>query len=60
MENNQNLVSVASSNGGHLAFFSGIIPERWISTPIKTFIKATEYFVENNDTSEGYPTVIID
>jgi len=47
MENNKNLVTVVNNSGGHLGFFSGMIPERWISQPVKTFIKSVDYLAEN-------------
>jgi predicted alpha/beta-fold hydrolase len=52
MENNKNMVTVVNNNGGHLAFFSGLIPERWISQPVKTFMKTANYLVENHDHNE--------
>lgn len=48
IENNKNMVTVVNNNGGHLAFFSGLIPERWISQPVKTFMKTANYLNENN------------
>jgi len=47
MENNKNMVTLVNNNGGHLAFFSGLIPERWISLPVKTFMKTANYLVDH-------------
>ena len=41
------MVTVVNNNGGHLAFFSGLIPQRWISQPVKTFMKTANYLLEN-------------
>lgn len=41
-----------SKKGGHLGFFSGIIPERWINIPIKTFFKALEIIIDTEDKKE--------
>jgi predicted alpha/beta-fold hydrolase len=38
MENNKNMVTLVNNNGRHIAFFSGLIPKRWISLPVKTFM----------------------
>lgn len=46
-ETNKNMVTVVNNNGGHLAFFSGLIPQRWISQPVKTFMKTANYLLEN-------------
>ena len=47
MENNKNMVTLVNNNGGHLAFFSGLFPERWISQPVKTFMKTANYLVDH-------------
>jgi predicted alpha/beta-fold hydrolase len=41
-QNNPNLVTIISKKGGHLGFFSGMIPHRWIDIPVKTFMKTVE------------------
>lgn len=43
---NKNLVTVISKKGGHLGFFSGVIPQRWINLPIKSFIRTIEVMNE--------------
>ena len=55
IENNKNMVTVVNNTGGHLAFFSGLIPERWISQPVKIFLKTANYLVENyNENDENF------
>ena len=53
IEKNKNMVTVVNNNGGHLAFFSGLIPERWISQPVKTFMKTANYILENHQIHES-------
>lgn len=49
MQKNPNLVTIVSNKGGHLGFFTGLIPQRWIDIPIKTFIKTVEILHEAED-----------
>jgi predicted alpha/beta-fold hydrolase len=39
MRQNSNLITIISKKGGHMGFFKGLVPHRWIDIPIKTFIK---------------------
>lgn len=39
LKENPNMITAISKTGGHLGFFSGIIPQRWIEKPIVTFLK---------------------
>lgn len=45
-QTNDKLVTLVSRTGGHLGFFSGLIPSRWIDIPIKTFFKTVEILSE--------------
>jgi predicted alpha/beta-fold hydrolase len=55
-ENNPNLVTAICKEGGHLAFFSGIIPQRWICTPIKSFLNLIEF---QHDSKTSYNKNVI-
>jgi predicted alpha/beta-fold hydrolase len=46
LQSNNNLTTIISKKGGHLGFFTGIIPKRWIDVPIKTFIKTVDLLYE--------------
>lgn len=52
MQKNKNLITMLSKKGGHLGFFSGIIPERWINIPIKTFFRCLEIIFETDERTE--------
>ena len=52
LQKNKNLITMISQKGGHLGFFSGIIPERWINIPIKTFFKSLEIIFEIDDRND--------
>jgi predicted alpha/beta-fold hydrolase len=49
MKKNDNLITILSKNGGHLGFFSGLIPKRWIDLPIRSFLKTLD--IINDDSS---------
>jgi len=59
MQKNKNLITMISRKGGHLGFFSGIIPERWIKIPIKTFFKSLEIIFETDDRNEEISKCIL-
>jgi predicted alpha/beta-fold hydrolase len=59
MKKNKNLITMISKKGGHLAFFSGIIPERWIKIPIKTFFKSLEIIFETEDKKDHFSDCIL-
>lgn len=59
MQKNKNLITMISKKGGHLGFFSGIIPERWINIPIKTFFKSLEIIFETDDKNEEISKCIL-
>lgn len=46
LRSNRHLTTIISKKGGHLGFFTGIIPKRWIDVPIKTFIKTVDLLNE--------------
>jgi hypothetical protein len=52
MQKNKNLITMISKKVGQLGFFSGIIPERWIKIPIKTFFISLEIIFETDDKNE--------
>lgn len=59
MQKNKNLITMISKKGGHLGFFSGIIPERWINIPIKTFFKSLEIIFETDERNEEISKCIL-
>lgn len=46
LQSNNNLTTIISNKGGHMGFFTGILPKRWIDVPIKTFFKTVELLHE--------------
>jgi predicted alpha/beta-fold hydrolase len=42
LKKNDNLITIISKNGGHMGFFSGVIPKRWIDLPIRSFLKTVD------------------
>lgn len=50
-QQNSNLITIISKKGGHMGFFKGLLPHRWIDTPIKTFIKTVEIIQNAEDIS---------
>ena len=52
MQKNKNLITKISKKGGNLGFFSGIIPERWINIPIKTFFITLGIIFESDNKNE--------
>lgn len=51
-QNNPHLVTIISPKGGHLGFFKGFIPQRWIDIPIKTFIKTVEIIFDVDEKNQ--------
>ena len=51
-EQNKNLTTIITKTGGHLGFYSGIIPQMWICGPIKSFLKSIELFKFDVDKDE--------
>ena len=43
-EGNKNLTTLITKTGGHLGFYSGVIPQMWICGPIKSFLNTIELF----------------
>jgi predicted alpha/beta-fold hydrolase len=50
-QQNSNLITIISKKGGHMGFFKGLLPHRWIDTPIRTFIKTVEIIHNAEDLS---------
>lgn len=54
LQSNKNLITIISKTGGHMGFFSGFIPKRWIDIPIRTFFKTVDIIFEVKDKKEGW------
>ena len=43
---NENIISIYTKQGGHIAWFAGIIPRRWYPRPCMEYVAALEKIIK--------------